>query len=325
MKNLLLCLLGMLCIKTNAGNDSLYKNPIISESLPDPTVIYAPNRCFYLYATEDTKNIPIYKSSDLIEWEFVGTAFENESRPTFLEKGDLWAPDINYINGKYVLYYTLSKWGELDKCGIGVAVSESPEGPFRDLGKLFTSEGIGVKNSIDQFYFEDKGKKYIFWGSQYGIYGIELTDDGLALKKNAKKKQIAGTFMEGTAIEKRNGYYYLFGSAGTCCRGKDSKYHIVYGRSNRLFGPYVTKDGKSLLNNNYEILLLGNDRVAGPGHQSRLLKDKKGSDWLIYHGYLKDSPQKGRLVFMDKIEWIDDWPYIKNSEPSTISEKPFVK
>ena len=214
---------------------------------------------------------------------------------------------------------------EFHKNGIGVAVSKKPEGPFKDKGKLFTSDEINVGNSIDQFYFEDNGKKYLFWGSFRGIYGIELKKNGLAIKRKAKKLQIAGNFMEATAIEKRNGYYYLFGSSGNCCKGANSTYRIVYGRANNLFGPYYTKDGKSMMDNNYEELIIGNKRVAGPGHQSRLVTDDNGQDWIIYHGYLRDSPKRGRVVFLDKIDWIEGWPFVKNFEPSVICESPILK
>lgn len=318
-------LLRLSCLTVSAQELLTYSNPIIHKSLPDPTVIRTKNGLFYLYATEDTRNLPIWKSKNLVDWEFVGTAFTKETHPTFFEGGMLWAPDINYIKGKYVMYYSLSKMSEHDNNGIGVAVSKSPEGPFVDKGKLFTSQEIGVKNSIDEFFYEEGNKKYLFWGSFRGIYGIELQKDGLAIKRNAQKRKIAGTFMEATAIEKRNGYYYLFGSVGSCCKGADSNYHISYGRSKHLFGPYLTKDGKPLMENNYEILLEGNKRVAGPGHQSRIVKDDCGQDWLIYHGYLRDTPQKGRVIFMDRIEWINGWPYIKNAEPSLTSVIPFVE
>lgn len=302
--------------------DHIYHNPIIfNNSLPDPTIIKSKDY-FYLYATEDTRNLPIWRSHNLVDWEYVGTAFSENTRPFFLGNGHLWAPDINYINSKYVLYYSLSRRKEYERNGIGVATSDSPEGPFIDKGKLFTSEEIGVKNSIDPFYFEDNGKKYLFWGSFRGIFGIQLTKNGLSLKRKAVKKQIAGTFMEATAIEKRNGYYYLFGSAGSCCNGANSKYHITVGRSKSLFGPYLTKDGKPLMENYYDTLILGNERVAGPGHQSRLVTDDNGQDWIIYHGYLKDNPKKGRAIFMDRVEWVDGWPYVKNSEPSFESEVP---
>ena len=80
-----------------------YSNPIIYNNLPDPSVIKSKDGFFYLYATEDIRNVPIYRSLDLVNWIFVGTAFTEETRPHFLEKGMIWAPDINYINRKYVL------------------------------------------------------------------------------------------------------------------------------------------------------------------------------------------------------------------------------
>ena len=131
-------------------------------------------------------------------------------------KRGLWAPDINYINGQYVLYYSMSVWGGEWTCGIGVATYDKPEGPFIDKGPLFRSKTIQVQNSIDQFFMEDNGKKYLFWGSFRGIYGIELSGDGLSVRDGAKKKQVAGTAYEGTYIHKRGDYYYLFASIGSC-------------------------------------------------------------------------------------------------------------
>lgn len=321
----LINIFGIVFIRGQSANVSLYTNPVIRRSLPDPTVIKARNGYYYLYATEEIRNIPIYKSQNLVDWQFVGTVFSNENHPNFLKDGQLWAPDINYINDKYVLYYSLSKWGEHLDCGIGVAVSDDPEGPFIDKGKIFTGREIGVRNSVDEFFYSEKGKNYLFWGSFDGIYGIELSEDGLGVKSGASKMQIAGSFIEATAIEKHKGYYYLFGSKENCCEGANSKYHIIYGRSNNLFGPYVTKDGKSLIDNHYEILLHGNDSVAGPGHQSRLIKDDKGQDWIIYHGYLKTSPQIGRVLFLDRLIWDNYWPYVERNEPSMMSEKPYFR
>ena len=89
-----------------ADCDDIYRNPVIPNSAPDPTVIRAKDGYFYLYATEDVRNVPIYRSKDLVEWVFLGTAFTDDSRPKWNSKGGIWAPDINYINGKYVLYYS---------------------------------------------------------------------------------------------------------------------------------------------------------------------------------------------------------------------------
>lgn len=149
----------------NGDKKPTFTNPIIPQSVPDPTVIKAADGYFYLYGTEDTRNMPIYRSKNLTDWTFIGTAFTNETRPhtvrPYVPAGMMWAPDINYINGQYVLYYTIGLWGKEWDSGIGVATAPKPEGPFTDHGKLIDSREIGVQNSIDQFYIEDGGKKYL--------------------------------------------------------------------------------------------------------------------------------------------------------------------
>ena len=103
-----------------------YKNPVVNYSLPDPSGIRAEDGYFYLYATEDIRNLPIHRSKDLVDWEFVGTAFTDETRPTLEPKGNIWAPDINKIGDKYVLYYSMSCWGGEWTCGIGCLLYTSP-------------------------------------------------------------------------------------------------------------------------------------------------------------------------------------------------------
>ena len=301
-----------------------YHNPIIHVSLPDPSVIKAPDGHYYLYATENIRNLPIYRSDNLVNWDYVGTAFDDESRPKWNPEGRIWAPDINYIDGRYVLYYSKSVWGGEWTSGIGVATSLSPEGPFTDCGSLFISEDIGVRNSIDPFFMEDNGKKYVFWGSFHGIYGIELTEDGLAVQPGSTPTPIAGNQMEGTYIHKRGDDYYLFGSNGSCCEGANSTYQVIYGHSKNLFGPYMTKEGNPMLEGHYNVLLHGNEKVAGPGHNAEFITDDKGQDWIIYHGYLKTDPDAGRQVFMDKVNWIDGWPVVEGDEPSMNSNCPSV-
>lgn len=299
-----------------------YTNPVINTSLPDPTVIRADDGYFYLYATEDIRNLPIYRSRDLTDWQFVGTAFTDDTRPQWNKKGNMWAPDINKIGDKYVLYYSKSEWGGEWTCGIGAATADRPEGPFTDHGPLFISSEIGVRNSIDQFYIEDNGHKYLFWGSFHGIYGIELSDDGLSVKPGAVKKQVSGTFMEGTYIHKRGKYYYLFGSAGTCCEGARSTYRVTYGRSENLFGPYVDKKGQRLLDNHYEVMLHGDDTFVGTGHNAEFVTDDLGQDWILYHGYKKAEADDGRVVFLSRVDWKDGWPEVAGSVPEKENVKP---
>lgn len=341
MKKILFATIIMLAgfVTVNAENNAkrlTFSNPIIKQSVPDPTIIKANDGYFYLYGTEDTRNMPIYRSRNLIDWMFVGTAFSEATRPRTVNPyvayknssgntvtAKMWAPDINYINGQYVLYYAIGVWGVLNKSGVGVATSERPEGPFVDRGAMFISETIGVNNSIDQFYIEDGGKKYLVWGSFYGIYIIQLTDDGLRVMPGASKRQIAGGLMEASYIYKKDGYYYLFGSAGTCCEGANSTYHVVYGRSRSLFGPYVNKNGGSMLNNQCETMLQSDSFVAGPGHNAEFVEDDKGQTWIIYHGYLKEEADKGRCVFLDQVKWNNGWPYIEDKVASRTSEAPY--
>lgn len=315
----LVILSGML---VGGNRDKKYHNPVINKSLPDPTIIRAKDGFFYLYATENTRNTPIYKSQNLIDWTFVGTAFTDETRPDFEPKGGLWAPDIEYIGGKYVLYYSMSVWGGEWTCGIGVATADKPEGPFTDKGKLFRSNEIDVQNSIDQFYIEEGGKKYLFWGSFRGIYAIELSDDGLSIKPGAEKRKIAGTAFEGTYIHKHGGYYYLFASVGSCCEGVKSTYRLVVGRSGSLFGPYIDKEGKDMMDNGYSVVIGSNSRFVGNGHCSEIVQDNAGNDWIFYHGVDVENP-KGRILLLDRIRWDKEgWPYVEGGSPSLSAEKP---
>ncbi len=302
-------------------NITTYSNPVVNYSLPDPTIMKAKDGYFYLYATEDIRNLPIHRSKDLVKWDYVGTAFTDQIRPSFEPKGGLWAPDINYINNQYVLYYSMSVWGGEWTCGIGVATADKPEGPFTDHGKLFRSNEIDVKNSIDQFYIEESGKKYLFWGSFRGIYAIELSDDGLSLKLDAEKQQIAGTAYEGVYIHKRNGFYYMFASIGTCCEGLNSSYTTVVGRSKNMFGPYLDKYGKSMMENHHEIVIQKNAKFVGTGHNSEIVQDNKGQDWMLYHAVSVDNT-KGRVLMLDQIKWKDDWPFVDTNSPSLKAAKP---
>lgn len=302
------------------GQQQTYRNPVIRQSVPDPTLIKT-EKGFYLYGTEDIRHLPIFHSTDLVTWELVGTAFTRETRPTFEPRGGLWAPDINYINGKYVLYYSMSVWGGVNTCGIGVATSDKPEGPFTDQGMMFRSNGIGVTNSIDQCYVEDNGHKYFFWGSFHGIYGIELAEDGLSLKTGSEKRQVAGSAYEGTYIHKQGDYYYLFASIGSCCEGLKSTYTTVVGRSSNLWGPYVDKQGRPMMENHHEILIGKNESFVGVGHNSEIVQDKAGNDWILYHGYCTDEPS-GRSLFLDRIQWIDGWPVVATNSPSIEASVP---
>lgn len=302
-----------------------YTNPVITfSSAADPTVIRTEDG-FYLYATQTDKYwVPIYFSKDLVNWEFKRTAFRNATKPQIPGGGAFWAPEIRHINGKYVLYFSWAKWGDGDASYTAVATSDSPLGDFVNSKELLTKEDFG-SNCIDQFYYEEDNKKYMFVGSFNGIYVTELTDDGLSVKRNENgtptlKKQVCGKAFEGTNIYKKNGYYYLFASINNCCDGERSRYKVVVGRSQDLLGPYLDKRGKDMINNAWELVLEGDgQKFFGPGHNSIIVQDDAGTDWMIYHSYVKENGEVGgRLGMLDRVLWTEDgWPYIKNCVPST--------
>ena len=302
-----------------------YTNPIISDkSVPDPSVIRAKDGYFYLYATQTkTYWMPVYRSKDLVNWEYQGTAFNKATEPDLPGGGAFWAPEIRFLNGKYVLYYSWAKMNGADISYTAVAVGDTPMGPFPDSKELIGNKEFG-SNCIDQFYYEEDGKKYMFFGSFKGIYVTELEDDGLTVKlgndgKPTLKKQVCGNAFEGTNIYKKGKYYYLFASIGSCCNGVNASYQVVVGRSENLLGPYVDKDGKDMLKNNWELVLEGDgQKWIGPGHNSIIIQDDEGTDWMIYHSYLKkDGEVGGRLGMLDRVLWTDNgWPYIRNCVPS---------
>ena len=300
-----------------------YTNPVFDQNTPDPSVVQAPDGAFYAYGTGGTCR----KSYDLVHWEDMGIALK---RPTWNDsvrtdkngkqhpmRFSLWALDVSRVGKKYLVHYASAYWGNETRTGLGVAEGTSPT-EFTDCGKMFCSTEIGVQNSIDPCYVKDKGKKYLIWGSFRRLYMGRLTKDGKRIKNPSHLTQVAGTAFEGAMVYKRKGYYYLFASVGTCCEGAKSTYHTVVGRSKKLAGPYVDRQGGRMLDNHYETVIKGNDRWKGPGHNSEIITDKEGDTWLLYHAYDALDPEKGRVMLLDKLLWDEEgWPYVEGGTPST--------
>ena len=168
----------------------------------------------------------------------------------------------------------------------------------------------------------ENGEKYLFWGSFRGIYYIELSEDGLHIRPGAKPTQIAGTAYEAVYVHKKGKYYYLFASIGSCCQGEKSTYTTVVGRSESLFGPYMDKNGNSMLDNHHEVVIHPNASFAGTGHNAEIMTDKKGDDWILYHAYIRDKAKQGRVVMLDRIHWKKGWPYVEGNMPSNEAQAP---
>lgn len=304
-----------------------YTNPVFDFDFADPSIIRADDGYFYAYATGGK----IIKSADLINWERLDDALSK--KPTWGTPGaNLWAPHITKINDEYILYYSLSKWEDPNP-GIGYATSLTPYGPFNDHGKMFNSEEIGVNNSIDPFVFIEDDKVYMIWGSFRGIYLTELTSDGKSVKDFNDKTLLAGfeterpldvfTY-EAAYLIKTDDYYYLFLSNGLCCTG-DKTYNVRVARSKNIKGPYLDHLGRNMFNQDRGSLVVGRSGFfIAPGHNSVILDDN-GDYWLVYHAYHKDVSNK-RVLLIDKLEWDNGWPQVKNRMPSnTKKDAPFIK
>jgi arabinan endo-1,5-alpha-L-arabinosidase len=314
-----------------ARTSGLYRNPVFEEVFADPTAIRADDGAYYAYATfnpwpgasREDRLIPIARSRDLVRWEDVGDAFE--TKPDWRDEGGLWAPHVARVAGRYLLYYSYARFGDPNP-GIGVAVAESPAGPFEDRGALLRSDEIGVRNSIDPYLLVDDGTPYLFWGSKRGIYGVRLSDDGLSLA--GEKFRIAGDGVEAPWLIRRRGRYYFFGSRGTCCRGADSTYRVVVGRGESLRGPYVNREGESLRRAPGTTILRGDEYFAGPGHNA-VVRDDAGVDWLLYHAYERHNPWVGsiprRVLMLDRLVWRDGWPTVETRTPSRVAPAPTIR
>ena len=241
--------------------------------IADPFCLRGDDGYYYLYSTQldctrGEKGYgfdpgPIFKSRNMQSWEYCGSVFLDT--PNYQQyigwnngEGGVWAPSVAKIKDQYVFYYTLGAGGYYSGyTGIGVASAPTPYGPWTHYGKLFDSQEIGVKNSIDCYVFIENETVYCVWGSGDGIWIMELSEDGLSLKdgletQKESKVQIAGFDLyyndnyEASFIQKKNGYYYLYLSTGGCCAGLQSDYHVVVGRSETLYGPYVGQNGRAI-------------------------------------------------------------------------------
>ena len=332
----------------------VYTNPVWEPVLADPVIIRHEDK-FYVYGTQDygqwsetdygVRYTPILESSDMVNWTYAGQVFTASRRPlwgTF--NAGLWAPDVVKIGEKFNLYYSLSTWGDPDP-GIGVASADHPLGPWTDHGKVLRSIEIGVNNSIDPAVFvDDDDRVYMIWGSFRGLYGVELTANGLSLLdgSNAKDTKIRvagfdtstnwnGTTYEAPYIIQRHGYFYMFVSSGTCCDGHNSSYNVRVGRSTNPLGPYSDSNNDSMLGSyRGHQVMVSSYYFAGPGHNA-IIQDDAGQDWIVYHAFdtsetanFGNSPR--RSLMLDRLIWDDNqWPTVQALMPSrNVQNAPIV-
>lgn len=121
-------------------------------------------------------------------------------------------------------------------------------------------------------------------------------------------KNMAYGAIEAPFIFKKNGYYYLLASWDRCCRGLESTYKVVVGRSKHIIGPYVDIKGKKMVHGGGTIIARGNEEWAAVGHPAAYTFH--GTDYLVFHGYDISDEGRSKLI-IKKIKWKNGWPEIK--------------
>jgi arabinan endo-1,5-alpha-L-arabinosidase len=347
-----------------------YSNPLtlripgdgLAESCADPTVIHGQqpgDRYWYLYCTKDPlndedrnpgggfnfHNIPTFRSLDLVSWTYTGDAFG--AVPAWGEPtSGMWAPEIDYFNGRYYLYYTMTdpkpEVSGAPDCdfdpAIGVATSVSPTGPWTDLGRPVIEpryngapRDFGERECNFLWTFDPEviqaaseggtGQRYLYYGSYYGgIQVRELSTDGFSAPAATAVQVTIANRYEGAEVVFRSGYYYLFASSSNCCNGPVTGYSVYAGRSRSPLGPFVDKHGNSLLAGRVgstPVLSMNGNRWVGPGHNT-VFTDFEGHDWTIYHAVNRDDPYFAgttdftkRPALLDAVDWVDGWPMVR--------------
>jgi len=296
---------------------------------------------YYIFATGKAiggGQLPIRCSEDLHYWRMCGHVFDEI--PQWIQQRspgtkELWAPDISHEHGEYRLYYAYSLFGR-NLSGIALATNKtlnasSPDYKWVDKGLVLESKETDDFNAIDPNYVEDaQHHAWLSFGSFWG--GIKMraldADTGLLSRSDTHLYSLASRVkpehpapqkfdpehptlppdweaVEAPFIVEHGGYFYLFVSFDLCCRGTRSTYHTMVGRSRRVTGPYLDKNGVPMTLGGGTQLLGANHRWLGPGGESILMRNN-APDLIVFHAY---DAQSGRpSLQISTLAWQDGWP-----------------
>lgn len=281
--------------KTTSGN------PVFPGWYADPEVALFQKKywIFPTYSAPYNKQVfmDVFSSKDLVNWQkherIVDTAAVKWAWRA------MWAPAIVEKDKKYYLFFAANDiQSDNEKGGIGVAVANKPEGPYKDyLGKPLIDKFHNGAQPIDQFVFKDKdGQYYMYYGGwrhcnvaklKKDFTGFEPFADGSIFKEVTPEKYVEGPFMF-----IRNGKYYFMWSEGGWT-GPD--YSVAYAIADSPMGPFKRVD--KILQQNPAI-------ATGAGHHSVLQIPGKDEYYIVYHRRpLTEKDGNSRVVCIDKMEF----------------------
>ena len=294
-----------------ANTDGTYTNPIIDADYSDPDAIRVGDD-FYLTASSFNciPGLPILHSKDLVNWKIIGHALQRQPPYDHFAKpqhgNGVWAPSIRYHNNEFYIFY-----GDPD-FGIYMVKARNAAGPWTEPLLVRPAKGW-----IDPApFWDDNGNAYLVhaWAnSRSGIKsiltinrmspdGTKLLDDGqMVFDGRANHPTI-----EGPKLYKRNGYYYIFAPAGGVATG----WQTVL-RAKNIYGPYEDRI----------VMDRGRTEINGP-HQGGWVETKSGESWFIH---FQDRGVYGRIVHLQPMKWVNDWPVIGADEDGDGKGEPVAK
>ncbi len=282
--------------------DGTYKNPILYTDYSDPDAIRVGDDFFMIASSfSNVPSVPILHSKDLVNWEIINYVMERlpfERYDTPQYGCGAWAPAIRYHEGLYYVFIPLPDEG------IVMCTTKDPWGKWSD--PHFIKQNIGWIDPCP--FWDDDGTMYMVNGfakSRIGfksaLYVSPVRDEGAGLVAFPDEGgfvydgHATQPTIEGPKLYKRNGYYYIFAPAG----GVKPGWQTVL-RSRKILGPYEEKI----------VLHQGNSRVNGP-HQGAWVDTQNGEDWFLH---FQDVGSAGRIVHLQPMHWVDDWPVIGVNE-----------
>lgn len=286
MRNILFCIASTVLLSFSLTSCLQFQhfkysgNPIFPGWYADPEVRVF-GKTYWIYPTYSAKYeqqvyFDAFSSTDLVTWK---------KHPHILDtaavkwaKRAMWAPSIVEKGGKYYYFFGANDiQSDAERGGIGVAVSDSPAGPFRDyLGKPLVDKFHNGAQPIDQFVFKDSdGQYYLLYGGWRHCNIAKLKDDFTGFVPHSDgtvfKEITPEGYVEGSFMFIRNGKYYFMWSEGGWT-GPD--YSVAYAMADSPLGPFE-RIGK--------VLQQDTKIATGAGHHSVLQIPGKDEWYIVYH------------------------------------------
>jgi GH43 family beta-xylosidase len=292
-----------------------YQNPLPIKNIGDPFVLRVPDGKYYCYATSASDGFKAWSSEDLVQWKEEGYVYIR--REDSWGVADFWAPEVVLYNGRYYMHYS-ARWGKNQSLRIGVAVADSPTGPFLDVFNrpMFDFGYAAIDGHV---LFDEDGSKYFYYSRDCSenivdgrheshLYVMELDDDLTLLKGNPilltrpeQEWEIRSgpewRWNEGPFVLKHNDRYYLMYSANFFM---SRDYSVGYAVAERPMGPFVKAAHNPILFTNVP-------EISGPGHNSVTTSPDGSELFIVYHIHTDaQKPGGDRQVCIDRMGFRED-------------------